>query len=239
MLKIKNFTLIELLVVIAIIAILAAMLLPALQQARAKAQSIKCTGNLKQVALGYIMYTNDYEDFLPPYEFPSYLRPGSTWDCLIAPYLGTSLEAYVEDVQKNGGLAVLQCPADNVKRSEQWYNPSIVLKKRSYATTVFLGNTPVYGSDKPVFKKLTRAKGKFVMLKDYWRVDNTQTMFKDLIINRQGWEVRDGLDLSSSDIEVTYGHPGLRDNFAFSDGHVETRGLRQTTEAEFQTNIDY
>ena len=78
----RGFSLVELLVVIAIIAVLAALVFPALSRAKAKAQGIACLNNLKQLTLAWDMYAHDNNDVLVPNNPPNYWpygKLGPTW----------------------------------------------------------------------------------------------------------------------------------------------------------------
>ena len=108
-----RFTLIELLIVIAIIAILAALLLPALNKARARGRDVSCSGNLRQIALALQSYTNDNHGFVMAYT--DYSWNYRKWQTALMPYLysGVKFSASSVDTFVVDGIPrpIFRCPA--------------------------------------------------------------------------------------------------------------------------------
>ncbi len=140
MIKQKAFTLIELLVVIAIIAMLMAILMPALSYVRKQASSTACQSNLRQLSLAMTLYTQDHDDKTMP--FVGINQAGEYWFHQLAPYL--SAKGYKKDPQahKEGVMKVVFCPVVKKRTGDSSATMAIGTADRSW---LFMEGEGSYG----------------------------------------------------------------------------------------------
>ena len=206
----RPFTLIELLVVIAIIAILAGMLLPALNQARETARKSNCTANLKQLALAMRNYTDSNNEFLPYLHHVGYAA--GWWSDRLLPYVSRGTNEKTSDRPTSIRGHVFFCPSQTIKND-------IGTKFISYGYNITASPGRIISGN----KLDSGAKGYITSSKEIYRPSQT-SVFADVAAGNYGYDYK---TCQTEAYGGTYqvwvlDNPHRKTfNAAFHDGHVE------------------
>ena len=237
------FTLIELLIVVAIIAILAALLLPALKSARSKAKTIQCAGQQKQTGLAFFMYAGDYNDWMLPTFQPMFSRlsgrtRATSWVYFIYSYM--SRKDIDMDDEKLRSARDLICPEATLRSSDPTRQE---IRRHGYLGTNFMWSDMLgkykENGDKDVDPDGNDAKGKYRRKLGQARQPSKALVMVDgrpVSIGRQA-EFFTGKD-SFCNSYTAWRHQGM-DNSLYADGHTAPKRYQVLAEQNYRIEIVY